>query len=197
MVWVGTPVSSLYAWMAHSTWYFNRKRGIDRNVFAKFMEDEWKKRPTYGMIAYPEGTRNQLNDPLTLKTGVLQFAFEYKHPVQCVITTGKEVVCNEKTLSMNRHQALITCCSELIDPEKFESMDAFVAKVRATFIETWKVAYSASPEESTLYNPPMGSPQPVFEDACEPYKVRVLRLITLLTFLIIFGERWRRMEAGN
>lgn len=37
LVWVGTPVSSLYGWMAHSTWYFNRKRGIDRQAFAKFM----------------------------------------------------------------------------------------------------------------------------------------------------------------
>ena len=51
MVIVGTPVSSLYAFMSHSTWYFNRKRGIDRAALARFMDDEWNKRPHYGMIA--------------------------------------------------------------------------------------------------------------------------------------------------
>jgi len=51
MVILATPVSSLYAFMSHSTWFFNRKRGIDRAAFAKFMDDEWNKRPQYGMIA--------------------------------------------------------------------------------------------------------------------------------------------------
>lgn len=93
MVWIGTPVSSLYAWMTNSTWFFNRKRGLDRAAFSTFMETSWGKRGEFGMIAYPEGTRNQAMEPLPLKTGVLHFAYEYKHPVQVVITTKKEVCC--------------------------------------------------------------------------------------------------------
>lgn len=194
MVWVGTPVSSLYGWLSHSTWFFNRKRGIDRAAFAKFMEDEWTKRPTFGMIAYPEGTRNQEDDHLPLKTGVLQFAFEYKHPVQCVITAGKEGVCNEKKLTMNRHRAVVTACSELVDPEKFESQDAFVTKVREVFTATWKSAYTTKEEDGVAYNPPMGSTPPTFQPACEPYKVRALRIATVLLFLLTLGGRWSRIQ---
>jgi 1-acyl-sn-glycerol-3-phosphate acyltransferase len=188
MVWVGTPVSSLYAWMSHSTWFFNRKRGIDRVAFAKFMEDEWVKRPTFGMIAYPEGTRNQTDAPLALKTGVLQFAFEYKHPVQCVITVGKERVCNEKILDVSMNQALTTSCSELIDPKDFESLDEFVVKVRATFADTWNQAYQAKPEDVEEYDPPMGQAAPTFQAACEPYKVRALRIVILVIALVAVGS---------
>ena len=190
MVWVGTPVSSLYAWMSHSTWFFKRQRGIDRAAFAKFMEDEWVKRQTFGMIAYPEGTRNQAAEPLALKTGVLQFAYEYKHPVQCVITAGKEAVCNEKKLSMIRNQTLITSCSEAIDPVKFDTMEAFVTKVRESFAETWKAAYTTKEEDAVPYNPPMGSPPPTFQSACEPYKIRSLRIASLVLLLVAIGGRW-------
>jgi len=190
MVWVGTPVSSLYAWMSHSTWFFNRKRGIDRAAFAKFMEDEWVKRKTFGMIAYPEGTRSQASEPLPLKTGVLQFAYEYKHPVQCVITAGKETVCNEKRLSMKRNQTVITACSEVVDPAKFENMDAFVAKVREVFAETFKSAYATKVEDAVPYNPPLGAETPSFQPACEPYKIRGLRLATILLGLVALGTRF-------
>lgn len=192
MVWVGTPLSSLYAWMAHSTWFFNRKRGIDRNAFSKFMEDEWQKRPTYGMIAYPEGTRNQTMEPLTLKTGVLHFAYEYKHPVQCVITAHKEKACNEKALSASRGQTLITCCSDLVDPNEHETLEEFVSTVREKFVGAWKLAYNANVDKDTsTYNPPMGATPPVFEPASEPYKLRAIRVTALLAFLALLGERFK------
>lgn len=174
--------------MSHSTWFFNRKRGIDRAAFAKFMEDEWVKRPTFGMIAYPEGTRNRTNEPLALKTGVLQFAYEYKHPVQCVITTGKEHVCNERTMSMARNQSVYTACSEVIDPESFDAMDKFVAQVREAFAGTWKAAHAEN-REVEEYNPPMGQPSPpVYAAACEPSKVRMLRVLGLVILLIAVGS---------
>jgi 1-acyl-sn-glycerol-3-phosphate acyltransferase len=196
MVWVGTPVSSLYAWMSHSTWFFKRQRGIDRNAFAKFMEDEWTKRPTYGMVAYPEGTRNQAGEPLPLKTGVLQYAFEYKHPVQCVVTAGKEQVCNEKRLTMKRNRAVVTSCSELIDPTKFETMEAFVTKVRESFADTWKSAYTTKEEDAVPYNPPMGREPPTFQPVCEPYKLRTLRLATLCLVLLVLGGKWSRPPSS-
>jgi 1-acyl-sn-glycerol-3-phosphate acyltransferase len=176
MVWIGTPVSSLYAWMSHSTWFFNRKRGIDRAAFAKFMDTEWARRSSFGMIAYPEGTRNQDKDPLPLKTGVLQFAFEYKRPVQCVITAGKENVVNEKRMSARRDQTLITECSVVLDPAKFDSQEKFVAEVRKVFAETWKSAYTTRPEDAVVYEPPLEVPAPGFASACEPAKLKTLRI---------------------
>jgi len=190
MVWVGTPLSSLYAWMAHSTWFFNRHRGIDRVAFSKFMEDQWSKRQTFGMIAYPEGTRNQTQSPLTLKTGVLQFAYEYKHVVQCVITRGKEEVCNEKKLTIRKNQSLITSCSEPIDPTKFETFEAFVASVRKIFTDTWNDAYSTKEEDAAAYEPPMGLEAPTFQVACEPHKVRTLRIASVLVVFLALSANF-------
>ena len=184
MVWIGTPVSSLYAWLSHSTWFFNRKRGIDRAAFAKFMDTEWARRPTFGMIAYPEGTRNQDKDPLPLKTGVLQFAFEYKRPVQCVITAGKESVCNEKKLTARLGQTVVTECSAVIDPTTFDTQDKFVAEVRKAFAETWKLAYGAKSEDCVAYEPPMDVPHPTFQSACEPAKVKTMRIATVIIALV-------------
>ena len=193
MVWVGTPVSSLYAWLSHSTWFFNRKRGIDRAAFAKFMDTEWARRPNFGMIAYPEGTRNQDNDPLPLKTGVLQFAFEFKRPIQCVITTGKENVVNEKRFTAKLNQTVVTECSKVIDPSEFDSQEKFVAEVRKAFVDTWKLAYSAKPEECIPYEPPMDVPHPTFQSACEPSKVKAMRVAALVVALIAAGlPFWRR-----
>ena len=188
-------MSSLYGWMSHSTWFFKRQRGLDRAAFAKFMEDEWTKRSTFGMIAYPEGTRNQLPDALPLKTGVLQFAYEYKHPVQCVITSGKEHACNEKRLAVKRNQTLITSCSEAIDPAKFDTMEAFVSKVREAFNETWKAAYSTKEEDAVPYNPPMGATPPTFQLACEPYKIKAMRIVSIVAVLVALSGRWTSRVA--
>jgi 1-acyl-sn-glycerol-3-phosphate acyltransferase len=189
MVWVGTPVSSLYAWMSHSTWFFNRKRGIDRVAFAKFMDDEWKKRPAYGMIAYPEGHRNSGKDSLPLKTGVLQYAYEYKHAVQCVISSGKEKVCNEKNLTMERNQRVVTCCSEVIHPKSFATFEEFVAHVRQQFIDTWAKAFDPNSEVEE-YVPPMAGHHPEFENASVPGKVTLLRVITLSTLMMVVAWKW-------
>jgi len=186
LVWVGTPVSSLYGWMAHSTWYFNRKRGIDRQAFAKFMDEEWSKRPTFGMIAYPEGTRNQTQTHLPLKTGVLQYAYEYKRAVQCVVTANKEAVCNEKRFSVGRGVALVTSISPVVDPAGFDSMEAFVAKVREEFARSWDDAYNTKTTEALEYEPPMGHTPPSFTPVVEPSKVAILRVVVLL--LTIFSS---------
>lgn len=148
MVWVGTPVSSFYAWLSQSTWFFNRKPGVDREWLANWMNTEWDKRPDAGMVAYPEGTRNQTGKPLKLKTGVLEFAYRYKYPIQCVITTNKDQVINEKKLRAGFNKTVVTSVSCVVDPAEFEDQSSFVEEVRKTFEETWNDAYNCKVEDS-------------------------------------------------
>lgn len=137
------------------------------------------------MIAYPEGTRNQTQTPLPLKTGVLQYAYEYKRSVQCVVTANKETVCNEKKFSVGRGVALITSISAVVDPASFPTMEAFVTKVREEFARSWDDAYNTRMSEAVEYEPPMGhSPPPPFTPVVEPVKVAVLRVVVLLLTIV-------------
>ncbi|KAH9256327.1 hypothetical protein BASA81_005548 [Batrachochytrium salamandrivorans] len=185
MVWLGTPVSSLYGWMTHSTWFFNRKRGLDRAQFSQFMESNWATRSGFGMIAYPEGTRNQNPEPLPLKTGVLHFAYEYKHPVQVVITTNKETAYNEKKFHYIHGTAVVTCFSKVLDPHEFATQKEFVDKCRDTFIETWALAHSDE-AEAVEYEPPMGREAPGYAPPSEPFKTNLLRLAVFVLCVFIF-----------
>jgi len=124
-----------------------------------------------------------------LKTGVLQYAYDYKRVVQCVITTNKEGVCNEKTLSLSRGQAVVTCCSDVIDPAAFATFDDFVKEVRDVYARTWKQAYETDPDDAAAYEPPMGNPAPRFEDACEPAKLNLVRLLAVILAVVIVALR--------
>jgi len=137
----------------------------------------------------PEGTRNQRPEPVPLKTGVLQYAYDYKRVVQCVITTNKELVCNEKSLTLSRNRTVVTCCSDVIDPSQFATFDDFVKEVREVYARTWKDAYGTDSEDADAYEPPMGRPAPAFEDACEPAKLNLVRLLAVLLAVVVVALR--------
>ena len=134
-----------------------------------------------------------LADPLPLKTGVLQYAFEYKHAVQCVVTANKEAICNEKTLSISRNEPVVTCCSAVLDPADFASYEEFVKKVREAYVDTWQLAYGTRPQDAEPYEPPLGNPAPKYEDAPEINRLNVVRgVVVLFAALAFLGPVLRR-----
>eukprot|EP00511_Aplanochytrium_stocchinoi_P012104 CAMPEP_0204877898 /NCGR_PEP_ID=MMETSP1348-20121228/48448_1 /ASSEMBLY_ACC=CAM_ASM_000700 /TAXON_ID=215587 /ORGANISM="Aplanochytrium stocchinoi, Strain GSBS06" /LENGTH=172 /DNA_ID=CAMNT_0052034817 /DNA_START=458 /DNA_END=973 /DNA_ORIENTATION=+ len=171
MVWIGTPVTSLWAWLSHSTWFFNRKPGIDRSAFGKWINSQFDERPHPGLIAYPEGTRNQKDEPLKLKSGVLQYAYEFNRPVQCVITTNKDTVVNEKAAKLNRNVICVTHISKPLYPKDFADSKEFVVSARELFVKTWETAYNTKPEHGDLYSPPYGLKEPQYDEV--PIKRRL------------------------
>ena len=186
MVWLGTPVSSLWGWLSHSTWFFHRRSGIDRQRLGEYLERQWKQRPGLGLIAYPEGTRNQREEPLRLKSGVLQYAYEFKHPIQVVITCGKDDVINEKKLLFRTGQFCVTALSAVIDPEDYASMEAFVEAVRTVFQETWDDAYSAKVEDCVLAELPLTPDEPACGDVPVRSRVWKVRIALLLLFVLVY-----------
>lgn len=189
LVILGCPMSSLYAYLTHATWFFNRKKGIDREALGNYIQTQWMARPSKGLIVYPEGTRNLVMEPLRLKTGVLKMAYDYQRPVQTVVTTNKELVANEKDMQMQRNVECITSISVVIKPEDFKTFEEFVEAVREQFVETWKDAYGCDPKEAISYLPPFGLSKPEFEPV--PYSRRIwyARIIVVLFSLMLYASR--------
>eukprot|EP00514_Thraustochytrium_sp_LLF1b_P000129 CAMPEP_0184524328 /NCGR_PEP_ID=MMETSP0198_2-20121128/9443_1 /TAXON_ID=1112570 /ORGANISM="Thraustochytrium sp., Strain LLF1b" /LENGTH=218 /DNA_ID=CAMNT_0026915587 /DNA_START=569 /DNA_END=1222 /DNA_ORIENTATION=+ len=163
MVILGCPMSSIYAWLANSTVFFNRKKGIDRDELASSLAKKWGHRSQHGLIVYPEGTRSQLMEPLKLRTGVLKMAYDYDKPVQSVVTTNKEAIANEKTFCIRRNVVCVSSISDVLWPKDFDTFEKFVDAVRVQFESTWKDAYTSPESEATFYEPPHGLETPKFE----------------------------------
>mmetsp|Transcript_701 Transcript_701/g.860 ORF Transcript_701/g.860 Transcript_701/m.860 type:complete len:199 (+) Transcript_701:561-1157(+) len=196
MVWVGTPTTSLWAWLSHSTWFFNRKPGIDRSAFGNWIDSQFQVRPSPGLIAYPEGTRNQKAEPLKVKSGVLQYAYEFKRPIQCVITTNKDTVVNEKAAKLNRNVICMTHISKPIYPKDFNSSKEFIASARELFNESWKSAYETKPEEGEMYRPPYGLKKPEFKNVPVRQRVWILRFVFML-LAVLYVYRKQRLALAS
>ena len=180
LVIVGVPMSSLYAWVAHSTWFFNRKAGIDRDELARLLAGLWASRPSQGLVVYPEGTRNQKSEPLKIKTGVLKMAYDFNKPVQCVITSNKELIANERNFHVERNVTCITSVSPVIEPSKFKTFDDFIEVVRKSFQDTWADAYDSNASLGAVpYEVPLGLPAPSFKPLPIPQRAWIVRLILL------------------
>jgi len=186
LVIIGCPGSSIAAWIGHSTWFFNRKKGLDRDGLADYLEGFWLQRPDKGLIVYPEGTRNQKNKPLKLKTGVLYMAYKHNRPVQSVITTNKEVVTNEKTFHVQRNAICVSSISDVLTPKTFDTFEAFVEAVRKQYIETWDDAYGAKQEDCQIFVPPLGLPAPGYDNLPIPKRAWIARMFLLLIALAFY-----------
>lgn len=144
MVIVGTPMSALWAYLNNSSWFFKRKSGIDRMKFFDWIDENYTSRPGYGLIAYPEGTRNSSDSPKPLKSGVMHYAFNCKRKVQVIITTNKEHVVNEKKFSSKNGVNCYIEISKVLDPKDFKTFEEFKQAAKELFHQTWKEAYSIS-----------------------------------------------------
>eukprot|EP00924_Labyrinthula_sp_SR-Ha-C_P004887 snap_masked-scaffold_1-processed-gene-15.12-mRNA-1 protein AED:0.12 eAED:0.12 QI:0/-1/0/1/-1/1/1/0/293 len=193
LVIVGTPLSSLWSYLAYSTFYFERKRGIDRKKFFAWIEKQWQQRNVgrgkneeYGIIVYPEGTRNKKDHPLKLKTGVLQYAFEYKKRLQIVITKNKEHVVNEKNVEINFGKTCVVNFSEVIDSTQFETFQEFREEIEKKFGSEWDKVYNSNVEAKDLEVldlEEVGKDQQ-YEDVPIKFRLNLIRSIAaLLVFL--------------
>lgn len=204
------PMSSLYAFLAHSTWFFNRKSGIDRDALGKYIQTQWLSRASKGVVVYPEGTRNLTMEPLKLKTGVLKMAFDYKRTVQVVITTNKEVMAAAKNMSFQRGVRCVSSISPELNPDDFDTFEDFVAAVRKQFVESWHDAYGCVDEQAhgeaacepaknvaTAYVPPLGLDPPGFESAPHPKKLWQVRFIIAAVALMWYLLRQHQHQAAQ
>lgn len=195
MVALGVPIAATYAWLTGSTWFFNRRRGISRDWLTDFFRHNWKHvRPGAHAVIYPEGHRNLKKEPLKLKTGCLQAAYDLGTPVQVVITTNKERVVNEKTFRVSKGVRCVVHVSDVLVPDKarFKSHAEWFDAVGALWDKTWAAAYGATDDETRPLDtlPLPGAPVPRRE-RCVPDRLLKLRLIALaVVSLVVLRFVW-------
>lgn len=165
MVVFGVPASALWAWLVGHTWFFKRQRGLSRQWLTEFFRTNWRHRAHAHVIVYPEGHRNLKTASLKLKTGCFEVAYNLKKPVQVVITTNKEQIVNEKAGRINKGVVCTVAVSEIIKPDKYESLDDWFKAIQALWDKTWERAYSSTDADSRPVDalPLRGAPRPRVE----------------------------------
>lgn len=142
------PGSFLLGVFYNFCWFFRRGTGRPRSWYTDFTAEMWSRRPNAGLVVFPEGHRNQTQQSLRLKQGMIEVAYNLKVPVQVVITTRKEELLDEKRLRVAAGTVrCVAATSEVINPAAFETPEEWTAAVQETWDSTWNIAYGADPAE--------------------------------------------------
>lgn len=102
---------------------------------------------------YPEGHRYKEKGYLPLKTGVMEAAYNMHIPCQAVITLGKEDLIDEINLKMNLNQQLITCVSDVMNPNDFKTKEEWFEYVREQWKKTYEQLNQGEPEGEPFFAP--------------------------------------------
>ena len=98
---------------------------------------------------YPEGTRknyltvsNKDDIKKHIKYGLLKRIYEYKNkPVQCFISSNKELVLNEKRLSCNTDVVIRNAVSKPIYPEDYSSFEDFIDVICVEWLNCYNLTH--------------------------------------------------------
>ena len=89
-------------------------------------------------MVYPEGHRFKGEGSLQLKHGVMEVAYNTKTPCQVFLTDGKEELLDEENFKANKHQRLICCVSEVLNPADYATREEWFKAVETTWEKTLK-----------------------------------------------------------
>lgn len=206
MVIVAVPFSGLVSWTSQAIWFFRRRKGLSRDWFTEFFRHNLTLRPNSSVIVYPEGTRSNESTPLKLKTGVFECAYKLDLPCQAVITTKKELCCNEKSLECIPNVELITCVSRSIHPKDFDTLEKWFDECKQIFDEAWADAYACKSEDAiTLKSLPLKNTKTPIAESILPHRLFILRLVLILLIpiawpalpFLIWNAFRNKVLAGN
>lgn len=119
-------------------------------------------RSNSGCIVYPEGKMSKREDHCRLKTGVMEVAYNLNCPSQIVLTKGKESIIDLNECVFNENAHLTVCASEVLIPREYKSKEAWFAKVREVWEQTYRILEKGEGEKEII------APLPgVNTDLCE------------------------------
>lgn len=132
-------------------WFFKRgsrkkKGGTNRRKLFDMMDRKLAESPEVGLIVYPEGHRSQKPDPLPLKYGCIQYAYESNMDIQVIIGAGKEQVFNEQAHVSRLSDGTIHVAYSTPVRRGDKTMEEFIAEVRHQWAVTWAEAYGSVPK---------------------------------------------------
>lgn len=128
------PGPSYCGYLLNFVWFFYKHKGIDRKWFTRFVASKWNHRSNSGCIAYPEGHISKPSAHPTLRTGVMEVAYNLNCPCQIVLTSGKEEIINAETLAFKENVHVHVCVSEVLIPRDYKTKEEWFKKVN----EVWE-----------------------------------------------------------
>ncbi len=131
------PLTWLATRIDHSTWFFRRGKRQGIKAFFSWLDHEFDRCPLNGLIVYAEGTRNLSEAPLRLKTGMINYAYSRKLPIQILSTQRTERVLNEKQWDYAYDVEVLYRIEEPIDPQDFSSRKAFQDEITRVFEQAY------------------------------------------------------------
>ena len=129
---------------------------------------------------YPEGHRFKGDGSLQLKTGVMEVAYNLKVPCQIVLSNGKENVMDEISLKINKNSLITICVSDILDPTKFETKEAWFDCVKSE----WEKTYEKLQKNETVGEPFFGSLPGVKPESLEDEMAPSERRKTAITYSV-------------
>lgn len=135
---------------------------------------------------YPEGHRFKGDGCLELKTGVMEVAYNLKVPCQIVLSNGKEKVMDEIHLKINKNSLITICVSDVLDPTKFETKEAWFDFVKEEWKKTYEKLEKNEPDGKEFFGPLPGlSKEAVEDEPLPPERRRTAIAYTVALFAII------------
>lgn len=129
------PGSLIRSWLFGDMIYFSRgkkdaKQPLYDAVAAKCEEGR-------SVIVYAEGTRNNTGEKMPLRVGLIKLAYDRKIPLYVSMVSNKYGIVDEKRLRVTLGERVQNKMSNLVRPEDFPDLAAFLAAAQAEWDTVW------------------------------------------------------------
>lgn len=122
------------------------RRVREKEVFNTWLDTKLSKSSCSSFLIYPEGHRSTRPESLSLKRGMLRYAYARKMKVQAIISANKEAVLSEKHLRARFGQTVVVGFGNAIDSTSFADFEDFMAALEQDWEAVWKEVFAADPK---------------------------------------------------
>jgi 1-acyl-sn-glycerol-3-phosphate acyltransferase len=85
------------------------------------------------LLVFPEGHRYQGDGVLTLKWGIICWAYENQYPCAVVLQHGADLIVNERLMKLNRGKRILCDHRGVFYPDDFANKQAFYDRISEEF----------------------------------------------------------------
>ena len=89
-----------------------------------------------GCIVYPEGHISKSSNSSSLRTGVMEVAYNLNCACQVILTKGKEDIMNVDSFELQENAHVSVCVSEVLIPRSYGSKEEWFSKLRSVWDST-------------------------------------------------------------
>lgn len=149
LIFFAVPFMGILTLIDNCVFYFSRNKGIDKKEFIKWTHSQLQNSSYKSLNIYPEGTRRLQHEVVRIKDGGILYSYEYKMPIQIIITKNKEKIFSLKTMTYAENVNCFTYMSNMIDPNNYNTFEEYRTFVCNEWERCWNIIYEN--EYSTKY----------------------------------------------